>query len=231
MLAPIRTISGRSLVLVHLRAAKRDNLEMCSKLWRLRHPELFDKRLSLVEEGSRLPERCDFEIGDNRHFSWSGKIDDATLPPKFRTMPMAEPYFMPANQYGYAQPGDQQFVLGGGNIDYCLWETFASLVKIKLGQNEPLQAIIPLAMVYQPTRSGSPIEYIEKPNQYAQYLERKAKSFRVTINDVPVLERPGGGPLVELNWFTSLRDMWLSPLFPETNSPDLIRRLIAYFGK
>ncbi|MBU0671897.1 MAG: hypothetical protein KJ732_02585 [Candidatus Margulisbacteria bacterium] len=242
MITPVKQVNiPRTLILTHLRQAEPHNLRSCTKLWNLTDRAFgaegpFAKRLSLTEEGSDLPAGVKLGPWDNKVFSWTGAIDDVTPLPKYQKMNLPPPDFVSAYDLGFAQPGEQSFILGGGNLDFCIWETFQSLVKVKLEQGESFQAIIPLAMVYWSDRLGNPFKYIEQPNRYTNFLEQthaagKLSSSQVFIDEQLVFSRSGSGPTIELHWFTALKGMFASPFFPETSEPASLNRMISYFAQ
>ena len=228
----------RTLVLTHLRQAEARNLALCTKMWNLGtpsfpHAQPFLHRLSLTEEGVRLPEGP-LTSRDDQVFSWSGAIDDATPPFSHR---YAGVDFFPAAEYGFADRGRQRFVLGGGNLDFCLARTFESLLKIKAEQGEKLEVIIPLAMTYFSKQVTSPIDYILQPNNYEQALQRAfadriIPGFEIYIDEAQHTQRFPINPQVELHWYTSLKAMFNSPrFFPETSGDvATLGRLIHYFA-
>ncbi len=239
MVSLIKPLPGpRTLALTHLRREEAYNLRNCTRLWQLNDPVfkgngVFAKRLSLVEEGSRLPEGVEIRCGDARVFSWRGFIDDKTPPPGLaRTHPQA--VFLSAYEMGFAAPGEQKFVMGGGNLEVCFWRTFNSLVRIKTAQAEPFQAIVPLGMVYSCSSVCQPIDYITKPNRFTAFLEQSYRKkeipgYLITIDgQAQPSAGEAGGP--ELHWFTSNRDMFESPFFPEVDSQAAVQRLIGHFA-
>ena len=233
----------RTLILTHPTKLKPDNLDHCTRLWKLNDSVFkdgrpFDKRLSLVEEGSFLPD-APLESPNERIFSCSGSIDDETHPPGYEyLMHDQDPHLMyeltPASSDVFAGPGFNQIFLGGGNLDFCLLKTFESLVRQKVRQGEDLQAIIPLAMVYYSNRVEDPFDYIHNSNHYRASLEKYHKDktiggYRVTIDGDTSTERHGSGPTVELHWFTVLKKMFASLFFPEISNKNILERVWRNF--
>src|SRR3989339_1323397 len=167
--------SPRTLVLTHLRP-REASLEPCRRLWDLNDQAFvggrpFTRRLSLVEEGSLLPDVDDFSALDAKIFSWSGRIDDPTIPPGLqRFVDDLVPPVIPASVRGFAAPGDNYFIFGGGNLDYCLFRTISSVIELKIKQNEPLYAAVPLVLTYFSGQVKDPYAYIKNPAQYIDYL-------------------------------------------------------------
>jgi hypothetical protein len=227
----------RTLILTHLRKKEPRSLRMSTALWQLKDPAFpdgrpFEKRLSLVEEGGDLPGGVDVGVGDLKIFSWTGAINDGTPPHAYRASTME---FLPASQLGYAQPGEQQFLLGGGNLEFCLKQTFHSLISVKTQQNEPLQVIISLAFVYWSSDTTNIFRYISNENHFTWILNKlrtdeKIRSYLITLNGRYHDHSGLSDPTVELHWFTSNRDMFASPLFPEVADQASVQRLINYFA-
>ncbi|HTY13907.1 MAG TPA: hypothetical protein VMD02_06985 [Candidatus Omnitrophota bacterium] len=225
----------RNLILTHLRKSERWNLEMCTRLWNLSDPVFssgrpFSMRLSITEEGSVLP-RAQVRPGDHRMFSWSGALDDETPPPGYAHQIFGH---IPPVFSGIAGPGHSRIIMGGGNLDFCLLRTFESLVRQKILQNEPLEAVIPLAMTYYSQQVKSPIEYALKPNNYGRFLEQQKKSgrignFTIWVDDRIHSQQTGDGPAIELKWYTVFKNLLASPIFPEIGDQSTVERIFAQF--
>jgi len=234
----------KTLILTHLRDKPpfQPNLEQCTKLWELRDPAFggvpFKRRVSLTSEGSQLPHGLTRRPGDLKIFSFSGAIDDRTIPPEYEGN---EREFNPAVDFGFAGPGYNRFVLGGSIVEVCLLETFKSLVRQKTSQGEPLEVLIPLMMVYFHDDISQPETYIAKPNHYSRFLEKALNeedprklaidSCRISVDGSVVFgQLYPQQPTVQLHWFTTFKGMFSSPFFPETrNNPAALRRLVNYF--
>jgi len=230
----------RTLVLTHL-TPNAGCLPNCGKLWDLQDVAFaggrpFERRASLLLEGSRLPLVKDLTAADSKVFSWSGRVDDYTLPPgQQRFSQFFQPPLFSAAQRGIAGPGHNQIIFGGGNLDYCLFRTVVSVIQMKIRQNEPLYAAIPLALTYYSERVKSPIDYVLKPNEYTKYLsvandQGEIGMFRVNVDDETILLRDGRGPLIELNFYTVFKELFNSlQFFPELRDPQVQARVFANF--
>ena len=235
----------RTLILTHLRDKPpfQLNLERCTKLWELRDPAFggipFKRRVSLTGEGSQLPNGLTRRPGDLKIFSFTGAIDDRTIPPEYEGN---EREFHPAVDFGFAGPGYNHFVLGGGNVEVCLLKTFVSLVREKTQQGERLEVLIPLMMVYFHDDISQPEMYVTKPNHYSRFLERALNeedprklavdSYSLSVDGRVKFGQTYPKPAaIELHWFTTLKGIFSSPFFPETrNNPAALKRLIDYFS-
>ena len=212
----------------------------CGKLWDLQDAAFaggrpFERRASLLLEGSRLPLVGNNTAADVKVFSWSGRLDDPTLPPGQQRFADALSPLFPAAQRGIAGPGFNQIIFGGGNLDFCLFRTIVSAIQIKLKQNEPLYAAIPLALTYYSERVESPIDYARQPNEYTKYLslahdQGEIGMFRINVDDETILRRDGRGPLIELNFYTVFKFLFGSlQFFPELREPQVQARVFANF--
>jgi hypothetical protein len=194
----------------------------------------FTKRFALQEEGTDLPsDRDRFYSTGRKIFSYSGRINDPT--PDFihryhqQDLPTAV-------QQGLASSGDQFFVLGGGNLDFCLFKTFRSLVEVKKGQQEPLFAAIATANVYPSDQINDVFAYFQdRNNHYARFLRQATAAgtlpgYRLYY-DGRIIESVGPSSSVELHWFSSLQAMFSSPVFfPELSGTEPQRLIREHFN-
>jgi hypothetical protein len=233
----------RTLILTHLRREGEQEevvLRMAEKFWRCQDKAFgpngpFDRKLSLVEEGSRLPVTGRLLGGEAIVFSWTGMLDDRTPPPGYEHLGIMEQPIFTALDHGYSQPGENLFVMGGGNLDLCLLNTFSSLARIKRQQHEPLTVLIPLAMVYCFNRNLDLVNYARRPVDYLRRLEKMfgqnlLNSYRVMVDGQLVYGEANIAADVELHWFTSLNRMFASSFFPESHDLAVQQRLVDYFS-
>jgi hypothetical protein len=230
----------RTLVLVHPRRQAKVPLELARRMWVLNDPAfngqpVFYQRVSLVEEGSDLPDQVEMSAADLKVFSHSGALDDAT--PPYRSYITGE-IAIPASEDGCASPGNQTFILGGGNLDFCLESAFRSLIRLKSAQREPCAVAIPLALIYQEPGAENMFDYIRHDNKYTQGLWQSAEtggivSYSVYEDDGQPIVTTGNwqsAEAVSLHWYTSLQALFRSRFFPETSrDPAALDRLKRYF--
>lgn len=230
IIAPIKFVPGpRTLILTHIRREEPANLQICERFWTYSQ-SLFAHRLLLKEAQDPifLPETFRQSPGQTV-YSCSGAIDDAIQPPnEGEDVSLRE--FMTAVDFGFAAPDRNIFVLGGGNLDFCLFRTFKSLVTTKVRQNQNLQVIMPLPLTYYQKWSG-PVPCPEKlaffrAEKYLSYLRSSYGSnsqlhtYQVTRDGQEIETRGDSAPhKVELHWFTDFGKMFSSPLFPEVSDP------------
>lgn len=230
--------ADKTLILTHLRDKpfNRTNTAICTRFWGINEivgSRVFERRLSLQEEGGRLPEGVAMDREDDIVFSHSGAVDDNTPPASYRNYPNIE--FLPASALGFVGPGSQVFILGGGNLDYCLHKTFASLVRLKFAQGEKLQVLVALPLVYhsgiyQGMNVRSASDFVKAENDYVRSLKGEQarhtiSGYCITVNGQTISGIPEGEPTVELHWFTTLNGMLASPFFPEIQTP-AVRNLV-----
>ncbi len=229
--------TSRTLILTHLRGPETRSLNTCTRLWNLRDKAFvgltpFAKKLSIVEEGSRLPLDAIDSFSSLKAFSLSGALDDPA--PDFAHKYFDYEFFTPENM-GFPSKGDNFFIMGGGNLDFCLFRTFESLVKIKKKQGEPLFVAIPTGAVYASSRVPDIFEYFgDKNNRYGQFLRNSYESLGLSgyriFYDGRLTDSGGQSGEVELHFFSSTRDMFASPLFfPELNQKSSWRIIMDHF--
>jgi hypothetical protein len=206
--------------MVHLRRDEARNLARCTRLWELGHGDFpggspFARRISVGEEGARLPGVSLFRGEDQYLYSHSGALEDESA----------------------IKPGENLIVMGGGALDHNLAKAFESLVRIKLEQGEKLEVVIPLFMTYCSRDLVDAEEYIGRDdNKYVKALETRFENGELTgyatfIDNVPGACRFPVDPQVRLNWFTTLKAMFQSRFFPELNGqPKTLSRLTTYFA-
>ncbi len=174
---------------VSTRAAMATN--NCMKLWH-RNGHLFARRLSLCY-GSReqYPEGIDQRPGIERTvFSLNGHLDESGCS---------------AVEEGFAGPGFETMILGGGKLELCLSNTFASLLKIKGAQKEGLQVILPLPLIYwiDGKDIGRYINYSRNDYMLGLRMYVGARSWRVAC-DGKFLFGQDRHSSVELHWFSTM---------------------------
>ena len=214
-------LGPRTLVLTHLKKAASQNLAACTRFWELKAQgrPAFERRLSLLESNDPLPEGVSIRRDrDALIYSAVGKIDDMTPPPHF--IAAAEEFITPVD-LGFAGPGERTFVLGGGNLDFCLAETFWSIVHWKLEQGEGAQIALPLPLTYHTPLVSDLLGYIKSANRYwgvlaNKYSAGKTSGYKVTLDGKPLPSQVMGEPEVELHWFTGLDKFFASPFYPKS---------------
>jgi hypothetical protein len=218
--ANVAAAPPRTLILTHLRRGHKQSLELGRRMWQLRDPVFgdrspFARRLALQEEGRFLPEDVDLTGRDAKMYSTLGELPEAILE--------------------FTARGDRHFVLGGGNLDCCLFNTFASLVRLKSSQGESASIAIPLALTYQTNGIKDLLEYLREDNPYLTTLENyqqenRINGFRVVQDNRVFQLKTGAAPRIELHWFTSLNDLFRSAFFPEATRPEEVSRLTMHFN-
>ena len=205
-------------------------------MWQLKDPVFgsagpYKKRLALLEEGGRLP--LNMEAGPYARglFSATGSIDDPT-PPRAYGNSMLE--FVPASEFGFVNREDTTFVLGGGNVDFCLFRTFESLVRIKTRQSSFLQALMPLPLVYASDEAKDPFRYMLGSNRYVKHLRDEYSSgkipgFAVTMDGVFSHGEIVGRPSIQLHVFGSINSLFSSVFFPEVSTQMDMHRIARHF--
>jgi|GEM_PF-6391788 len=223
----VREKAPRTLILTHLRNSA-ENYKAVQRhgrgLWNLCSPlngrPFFDHRLYVQENMTQdLLGQVEMRPGqDLKWFSTSGALDDSTLPPIYHSSLHDH---VSIAQLGFVRPGMKVFVLGGGNGNHCLFNTFQSLVEIKDEHQEALYALIPLPAVYFSSRVYDPVGYIRNPNEYSAYLAGmfhgrhvNIGGYRITVDGRLLPDGSDGAPAVNLHWFTSFQNMFASPFFP-----------------
>lgn len=231
----IRPLDGpMTLVLTHLRGKKSHNTRVCRRMWELTDPVYrgrtpFGHRLSLLENNSDLLPDVELRQGrDDKVYSSTGEVYDTTLPTGWEG---SGSHFFTAAQRGFMDKGRRKFVHGGGNAASCLFNTWRSIIELKMSQEgERLQTIIPVPLLYF-SKVHSPFEYPDHPNKFTKYLEQncRQKGYIVTVDGELKFQHGEGDRAVELHWYKSLSAMFASPFFPELKDQSAFSRVINYF--
>ncbi|MEA3493832.1 MAG: hypothetical protein U9R38_05545 [Candidatus Margulisiibacteriota bacterium] len=219
----------RTLVLTHLRGGQSHNTRVCRKLWEVADPVFpnrspFDHRLYLKENHTDFLEQVELRLGqDDKVFSASGSLHDRTPPTGYEN---STHIFVPASERGFVGPGRHLFFLGGGNLKFCLADTFESIILAKGEQGERVQIVITTPLAYTAKamdRSG----YVKNPNEFSKILE--GRDHRIAVDGELIADESGKNPVVELHWFSSVTTMFASPFFPELQDTTAFSRVINYF--
>lgn len=226
----IKPLPGpKTLVLTHLRGHTSHNTRVCRKMWEVADPVFqnrspFDHRLYLRENQADYLK--DVELRgrqDDKVFSASGAVNDSTPPTGYEN---STHIFVTAEQRGFVGSGRHLFFLSGGNLKFCLLDTFGSIVESKDEQGERVQLVISLPLIYSAKVMDRP-GYIRNPNEFTEILE--GKDYRVTIDGKLVADESGENPVVELHWFSSGATMFASPFFPELQDTTAFSRVMSHF--
>ena len=219
--SPLRFRSGpRTLILTHLRKEEEVNRQRCERFW-VQTRDLFAERVYLQENNSSfLSVEALRAVRGKVVYSRTGAVDDYT-PPAGRPSPS----FLPASELGIAGRGHEVFVLGGGLLENCLFNTFDSLIRMKIDQGQPLQAIIPLPLIYHQGEKDENKRYLDLLRESAS--KKKIGDYQITLNGTVTESRSGlPGPTIELHWFTTLRNMFYSALFPDRDKIELEKAIL-----